>query len=386
MKGAPTADPLLLECRGCTSSRTSVVADLGDVPASDLFPLIDDPAVDPRWPLQLYFCADCALAQLGPEAHSTPELPRAIESATSLEHAKESAVDLVQVERLVPGNTFIEIDSPHGGSWSDGFVERGLVPRRPDEKADLVVDLHALTHEEDLTGPLAAHADRLAPGGRLVIETHHLLPLVEQAQVDMIRHGHWVYLSLSSLQRLFARHGMVVTRAVEVPVYGGSLRVTAGRAEDHPSIDASVKRILAVEKAAGLDDGRGLAEFGRLGSGVAQHFREHLVEARDAGVSVAGYGAPSKAPTLVALAGIDHSMLPYTVDLSPEKEGRRLPGTTIPIYLPGELLRRRPQEVVVFTWDIIEEVVRQLHDAAAGTDWAPRFYVPLPEPGYIDGW
>jgi len=75
--------------------------------------------------------------------------------------------------------------------------------------------------------------------------------------------------------------------------------------------------------------------------------------------------------------------LPYTVDLSPEKHGRRLPGTGIPILSPAELLLRRPEEVVVFTWDILDEVARQLHDAAVGIDWTPRLYVPLPEPGYV---
>jgi hypothetical protein len=366
--------------------RTSVVVDLGVVPASDWFPLLDDPDVDPRWPLRLFFCADCALAQLGPDVYPTPEPPRALESSTSRRHAKESALDVVQMEGLVSGNTIIELDSHHGGSWLEGFVDHGLVPRSPDDTADLVVDVHALAHETDLGAPLAAHAARLAPGGRLVLEFHHLLPLVEQSQIDTIRHGHWVYLSLTSVARLLAEHGMVVTRALEVPVFGGSLRVTAGRAEDDPPIAQSVERVLAAERAAGLDDGRGLAEFRRQGELVAADFRSHLVGRRDAGVSIAGYGAPSKAPVLVALAGIDESILPYTVDLSPEKEGRRLPGTRIPIFLPDELLRRRPEEVVVFTWDIVEEVTRQLQAAAAGTDWAPRLYVPLPEPGYVPAW
>ncbi len=101
-------------------------------------------------------------------------------------------------------------------------------------------------------------------------------------------------------------------------------------------------------------------------------------------MSVAGYGAPSKAPVIVALAGIDQTLLPYTVDLSPDKNGRRLPGTQIPIFLPEELLRLQPEEVVVFTWDIVDEVARQLHDAARGTGWDPRFYVPLPDPGYFE--
>ncbi len=323
------------------------------------------------------------MAQLGPDVYPTPEPPLAVESQTSRLHAAESAIDVVRTEGLSAGHTIIELDSHHGGSWLDAFIAEGLAPREPHETADLVVDVHALAHEAELSLPLAAHAARLAEGGRLVLEFHHLLPLVKEAQIDTIRHGHWVYFSLLSIKELLSRHGMVVTRAVQVPIFGGSLRVTAGRLQDHPNVDASVEKVLAAERATGLDDGGKLADFGRRGLAVAGTFRDHLIGARDAGISVAGYGAPSKAPVLVALAGIDEALLPYTVDLSPHKEGRRLPGTRIPIYAPGELLRRRPDEVVVLTWDIIDEVSKQLHEAAEGSDWTPRLYVPLPEPRFV---
>jgi hypothetical protein len=165
----------------------------------------------------------------------------------------------------MPGDTVIELDSHHGGSWLGGFIEAGLVPRDPNLTADLVVDVHALAHEPDLEAPLAAHAARLAPGGRLVLEFHHLLPLVEQSQIDTIRHGHWVYLSLLSMQSCSVRHGMVVTRAIRVPVFGGSLRVTAGRSQDSPEIDPGVEEILAAEWAIGPRQRARVAEFSRRG-------------------------------------------------------------------------------------------------------------------------
>ena len=71
------------------------------------------------------------LVQLGPDVHPTPEPPRALESKTSQLHAKQSAIDVVQTENLAPGDTIIELDSHHGGSWLGGFVEAGLVPRLP---------------------------------------------------------------------------------------------------------------------------------------------------------------------------------------------------------------------------------------------------------------
>lgn len=377
--------PRRLVCRGCSSERTTEIVDLGVVPASDWFPLMGSSSGDdPRWSLRLFLCEECFLAQLGPDVYPTPEPPRAVESETSRLHAARSASEVMRSEGMTSGDSIIELDSHHGGSWLNGFIEAGMVARSPGETADLVVDVHTLAHEANLEAPLASHAARVAEGGRLVLEFHHLLPLIEQSQVDTIRHGHWVYLSLLSVQNLLNRHGFELTRAVQVPVFGGSLRVTAGRSQDHGEVDSSVNRILAAERDAGLDDSRRLRSFGSRGQVVASQLREHLEQARSRGVSVAGYGAPSKAPVIVALAGIDQTLLPYTVDLSPDKNGRRLPGTQIPIFLPEELLRLQPEEVVVFTWDIVDEVARQLHDAARGTGWDPRFYVPLPDPGYFE--
>jgi hypothetical protein len=362
------------------------VLDFGNVPASDSFPPLDDPGEDPRWPLQLYMCRRCALVQLGPSAHPEPKAPKAIESATALAHAAASAEQIVALEGARPGDRVIEIDSHHGGSWLDGFRVAGMVVREPDGVADLVADVHGIAHEPDLYGPLAAHARRLAPGGRLVLEFHHLLPMVEQAQVDTVRHGHWVYMSMTALARLLPLHGLVPVRAVPVDVFGGSLRVTAARLNDHPDVDTSVAEVLEAERRAGLGGRESLVTFGDNGLRTARAFARHLMDARDQRCTVAGYGAPSKAPVLVSIAGVGDDLLPYTVDLSPAKQGCRLPGTRIPILTPDELLARRPSEVVILTWDIANEIVHQLSHSAEGTGWRPRLFVPLPAPRYVSAW
>lgn len=376
-------DPGLFACRGCGSLSTTLVLDLGDLPASDMFPPVEDTGPDPGWPLCLYFCHTCALVQLGPADHPDPEVPRAVESATGLEHASQSAGEVFRVEGLRPGQAVIEIDSHHGGSWLDGFAAAGLITRGPAEQADLVVDVHGLAHEPFLEAPLAAHARRLLPGGRLVLEFHHLLPLVEEGQVDTIRHGHFVYLSLLAMRELLTRHGLVVTRALAIPMFGGSLRLTARHADEEPEINVGVAVLLDRERAAGLDGVEVFEAFAERGRAVASAFRDHLQQLHAAGKRVAGYGAPSKAPVLVGLAGVDERLLPYTVDLAAAKHGRRLPGTAIPILAPDRLLDDRPDEVVILTWDIASEIVEQLTSAAEGSGWSPAFYVALPAAGYI---
>jgi hypothetical protein len=352
--------------------------DLGDVPASDAFPRAEDPGPDPTFPLELYACSECHLLQLGPAATLHPETPTAVDSATAMAHAASSVAQILAEEGLGPGATISEFDSGHGASWLPAFQAAGLVIADGERPSDLVADVHHLMHAADLDEVLAHHARRLATNGVMVCEFFHALPMVAGSLIDTIRHGHYLYLSLTAALPALARHGLVPTRVTRVPAYGGSLRLAARRAGDAPAVDQSVGEVLEAERAAGLAESAVLAEFGRRGRQVADTFRSHLQDLREEGLRVAGYGAPSKAPVLLALAGVDRSLLPYTVDLSAAKHGRRIPTAGVPIQPVEILVEDKPDVVVVLTWDIAEEVASQLRASAEGTDWRPRLYQPLP--------
>ncbi|MEP6696113.1 MAG: methyltransferase C-terminal domain-containing protein [Pseudonocardiales bacterium] len=272
-----------------------------------------------------------------------------------------------------------EAASHHGGSWLPYLVAAGLhaLPLSAQGQADLVVDVHGLAHESDTDGALAAHARRLAADGLLVLEFHHLLPLLLDGQFDTVRHGHPVYLSLLALGPALARHGLAVTSALQSTAYGGSLHVTARFDGPDAVADPSVERVLQAERAAGLDQApvlKGLQEQARR---TGRALREYLLEAGRTGRVVLGYGAPSKASVLLCSSDIGRELLPFTADLSPAKQGRRLPGCAVPIRSPEELLAARPDEVLILTWDIAHEVAEQL---AVVSSWGGRFTLPVPEP------
>jgi hypothetical protein len=370
-------------CRSCSSADVHEVIDLGDVPPSDAFPPVDDPGPDPRVQLRLFFCDSCLLVQLGPVGETAPEQPLAVDSRTAIQHAEESAARVVSEESLAPGQRVLEHDSGHGASWLPAFSRCGLVQAEPEEQADLVADIHNLMHHETLDPVLSSHAARLEPGGVLFCEFFHARPMVVGRLVDTIRHGHFVYLTLLAAEPLFARHGLTITRAREVSSYGGSLQVTARRTSEGPQVTESVQRVREAELAAGLGSRAGLEDFAAAGRAVSDRFRDHLVALAARGRRVAAYGAPSKAAVLLALAGVDRSLLPYTVDLSPAKDGRRIPGAGVPIHRVEHLLADRPDDVVVLTWDIADEVAAQLHRMAAGSGWDPTLFAPLPQPREI---
>lgn len=365
-------------CRGCGSTSTVQVLDLGQQAASDYFPLPTEAEPDPAWPLELWLCHDCRLVQLGPVEPLLPEPVLAIESATSVRHARDSVATLMATEPMLVGTAAYEFKSHHGGSWSPALADHGcrVLDDGCHEQAGLVVDVHALAHEPDVGTSLAVRRARMAPGGLLVLECHHLWALVRDNQFDTVRHGHWSYLSLTALQALGARHGLTPVHATRTSAFGGSLRVTLVAEGDRPA-DGSVAAILDEEAELGVASVEALSDLQRTASEVAVDLRRHLEDLRASGRRVLAYGAPSKATILLGVAGVGRDLIEFTVDASPDKQGRMIPGPRLPIRPVDELRRARPDTVLLLTWDIADEVIGALEEQGG---WGASYLLPFPTP------
>jgi hypothetical protein len=101
-----------------------------------------------------------------------------------------------------------------------------------------------------------------------------------------------------------------------------------------------------------------------------------LIDARESGKRVAGYGAPAKGNTLLNYCGVRTDLLEYTVDRSPHKQGQFLPGVHIPVYAPERIMQTRPDYVLILPWNLKDEIVEQM---SAVRSWGGRFVVPIPE-------
>ncbi|MBP2356895.1 hypothetical protein JOF29_008005 [Kribbella aluminosa] len=364
------------KCRGCAGSNVVPVVDLGEQPCADYFPPAENPGPDPRWPLALWLCRECTLVQLGPVQPQLPEEALAVESATSRAHAEASVKEILSDYPELTGGVVFEFGSPHGGSWLEHLQGAGCRVAG-DQRADLVVDVHGIVHEPQYGEMLKLRAERLAAGGLLVMEFHHLLPLFVGNQFDTIRHGHWVYMSLRALRNVAALHGLAVESVRQVDMFGGSLLVMLRHAADaHP--DASVDVVQEDEDAAGIADEVQLGTLQEAAWHAAGALHDELARHKAAGRTVLGYGAPSKAPLLLDLSKVTTELLPFTVDLAAGKHGRRIPGGgMVPIRPIDELTAARPDVVLVLTWDIADEIITQLE---AGGGWGTTYLVPLPEP------
>jgi SAM-dependent methyltransferase len=296
------------------------------------------------------------------------------------------AVDAM-IERfgLDATSRIVEVAS-HGGYLQTFFAERHIPTEilpsdslfagdRLMGRADLLIDNFLLSHLPDPGAGLRAYADLLAPGGHLVLELDHVLTTIGGRQFDAFRHGHFSYISLTWLSRALQAQGLRIIDAEEFSAYGGALRVFARAMKGSPDPSSSVEAILAREQQLGLGVASTYSAFGAEVLAHRWELRDHLAARRDAQAVVAGYGAPSRATTLLNFAGVTPDLLPFTADASPGKWGHVIPGARIPIVSPEELVARRPTDILILVWDLESEVIAQLSIAS---DWDARFLVPMP--------
>jgi C-methyltransferase C-terminal domain/Putative zinc binding domain len=358
------------QCRACRGQVGDLVLDLGEQPACDYFPQYDEPGPDPVYPLQMWLCSSCGLAQLLTDP-TVPEEPKGAEPA-ALVHQAEDAVNRVAAAGLLPvGARVAEYGSPHGGSWLGLLTDRGLTPVHGSAEADVVLDCFGLMHAADQSAALAERAARVAPGGILLLQYHSLATIVRYGQWNALRHGHYAYYSTIALSEMLAASGFSPRAAWHFELYGGTVLVAAARNGDAAfKPDGSVPLILVEEARAGVRDPAALGGLQRQVQARATALRDWLAAERSAGNIVLGYGAASRAVALLRQAGVDYTLLPAVADASPAKQGLRMPGTDIPVVSPARLAADQPDAVLLFVADLMTEVREAFpHVEAAGGRW-----------------
>jgi 2-polyprenyl-3-methyl-5-hydroxy-6-metoxy-1,4-benzoquinol methylase len=243
--------------------------------------------------------------------------------------------------------------------------------------ADLVLGNNVLAQVPNLNDFVEGLMVLLKPEGVLTLEFPHLLRLMELNEFDTIYHEHFSYFSMLTAASILEAHGLTAFDVEELTTHGGSLRVYACRAESktHP-VGPKVREVIAQEGKFGLNSMKGYEGFALQVKQTKWALVEFLLTAAQQGKSVAGYGAPGKSATLLHFCGIGKDLIEYTVDRSPYKQGRFLPGTHIPIYDPDRIRETKPDYVVILPWNLKDEIIGQLQYIR---EWGGRFVVPIPK-------
>jgi SAM-dependent methyltransferase len=410
MTGRPTSG----HCRFCGTAFQHTVVDLGMSPLCESFLRADQlNQMEPFYPLRVWVCERCFLVQL--EEYVTGEdifTDYAYFSSFSdswLNHAREYVEKMIDSLELTSKSSVVEIAS-NDGYLLQYFVQRGIpalgiepaanvakvaekkgVPTlvrffgvetarelaAAGQKADLILGNNVLAQVPDLNDFVGGLKILLGPSGVITIEFPHLVRTIDGNQFDQIYHEHFSYFSLYSVERIFAAHGLPIFDVEELPTHGGSIRIYAHHAED--ATREPTDRLLALrerEQDAGVSTLDYYQGFESRVRETKRKLLEFLIEARRAGKRVVGYGAPGKGNTLLNYCGIRSDFLDFTVDRSPHKHGKFLPGTHIPIFAPEQLWEAQPHYVLILPWNLKNEIMAQLSGIR---EWGGKFAVPIPE-------
>ena len=403
-------------CRACgDGGPLAPILSLGRTPLANALLTAEQLAEpEPTYPLDLVFCPACSLVQITetvPPERLFRDYPYFSSfSDTMVRSAKELIERLVAECKLGSGSLVIEIASNDGyllQHYRDlGVPVLGIEPaaniarvaeargvptlcdffgaalaERLAADGRLADVLHAnnvLAHVAELGGVVRGIRRVLQPGGLVVVEVPYVRDLIDRREFDTIYHEHLSYFSLTALDRLFGAHGLVVSDVERLALHGGSLRVFVGH-QGSPRSDR-VRELLSNERAIGLLDTAYYRDFAVRVETLGGELLALLRELKARGKRLAAYGASAKGSTLLNTFGIGAEILDFVVDRSSVKQGRYTPGTHLPILPPAALLERRPDYVLLLTWNFAEEILAQQapYRAQGG-----RFIVPVPEPRVV---
>jgi hypothetical protein len=214
------------------------------------------------------------------------------------------------------------------------------------------------------------------------MEFPHLLRLIEQNQFDTIYHEHFSYFSFLTVERVFKVHGLTLFDVETLPTHGGSLRIFGCHEENVAfPVSEKVREMRERERGGKLDQLWTYQSFSPRVEETKYNLLDFLLKTKREKKCVAAYGAPAKGNTLLNYCGIKNDLIPYTVDRSPHKQGRFLPGTHLPIYAPEKIRETKPDYLLVLPWNLRSEILDQMSFIR---EWGGRFVLPIPELEVVD--
>jgi C-methyltransferase C-terminal domain/Putative zinc binding domain/Methyltransferase domain len=375
-------------CRACDSPDMLEALNLGSLPIAN--ELLLRPGNCESFPLELRVCRQCALGQVADVVTST-RLFRDYRylssiSNTFLLHAKEYCEQVLKDLDWKPDDWVLEIAS-NDGYLLKNFREKGLkvlgvepaeniarlalargiptiseffgssLARNILEKNGhprLIVANNVYAHVPDIQdftiGLQILMNDRTA----VSIENPSIMNLLNDLQFDSIYHEHFSYLSATTVNHLAQASNLTLTHLEQIPTHGGSNRywIRKGRIQQSKMVEDKIEQ----ELIQGITSIEHWSQFRLRVERIVNEFRNFIHEKKKLGEVVAGYGAAAKASTLINAAKLEANDIAFIIDESPEKIGRFMPSSCVPIVSLDQAKSLEIGHIVIFPWNLSSEI------------------------------
>ena len=404
-----------MKCRHCNTNLTHTFVDLGSSPPSNSYLTDETIKKAEKWyPLKTLVCEKCWLVQtedlVGTEEMFSEDYAYFSSFSKSwLDHAEKYIDLMIDRYKLSDQSNIVEVAANDGyllqfakerkvpcygieptHSTAMAAKEKGVEViedffgvelannlKNQGRQADVMVANNVLAHVPNINDFIQGFSILLNKNGVATFEFPHLLNLVIKKQFDTIYHEHYSYLSLIAVKKIFEANGLHIFDIDELPTHGGSLRIYAQRDNmKHYKVSDAVHDVYKKEIQHGVNTLDFYKDFQIKSEEIKFNLLSFLIEARSKGENVIAYGAAAKGNTIMNFSGIHSDLISCVVDKNPNKSGKFMPGSRIPIVDESIIKEKKPEYVMILPWNLKDEVEEQLSYIR---DWKGRFVVAVPE-------
>ena len=401
----------LEKCRICNNTDLKEYLDLGNLPlANNLITEAEIPKEE-KFPLKVLYCNNCSFSQLSivvnPDIMFRNYLYKSSISNSFKEHCREIAEELHQdmlkenelvvdiasndgcllKEFKAKGNKVLGIDpainlakiaNEEGIETLPEYWNPELAKELKEKKgeAKVIIAINVFAHINDLHSMVEGVKIMLADNGYFIIESPHLMSLIEKTEFDTIYHEHLSYLSVKPLQELMKEHDLRIAKVKKVSIHGGSIRMYIEKKETKETSDGSTQKIIEEEKQMGLHNYESYVDFGNKVEKIKTDLNSLLKKLKNDGKTIAAFGASAKGNTLLNYSNIGKELVDFIVDDTPEKQNKLYPGVHIPIVSRNKLMEKKPDYLLLLAWNFAKEMMEKTNDYK---EQGGKYIIPIPE-------
>lgn len=394
----------VFKCRLCKGNLSEPKLNLGSTPLANEF--VKTLESQDLFPLEVCVCENCGHYQLNqsidPERLFRNYYFVAGTSPVNVEHFHKYAIDMVEKFHLKPGSRILDVAS-NDGVLLQHFKDLGMevlgidpaenIAKIANEKGiptiseffsneyadkmliehgtfDLITANNVFAHVPDMIGFTEGVRKLLKPNGVFTFEVSYFTDVCNKTLFDTIYHEHSSYHTITPLISFFQFHKMKLFNVEPISNHGGSVRIFVQHVYgDHLSCDSDVSYFVKEEYNIEQKVKILQKEITLLG----HELKEKLLALKFQGKSIAIYGVPAKATTLMYALGIDEKLIDFAVDDAPLKQNTFTPGKHIPVLPTSAIYEKNPDVLLVLAWNFADSIIKN-HSNFKG-----KWIVPIPE-------
>lgn len=379
-------------CRGCNGTNLFDAIDLGKIPVAAGFAK-EDLLTPELYETKMVVCESCGLGQTSIDLDESSLFSyynfRTSLSKSFLEHSKAYCNEVIEKYNITKDDWVLELAS-NDGYMLKYFKEKGIgilgvdpaenlafysaingVPTIPQffgsklaqdilkEKGypKLIIANNVMAHVPNIQDFMNGISILCSDETVVSVENPTIMNILEKDHFDTIFHEHYSYLSCNSVSRLANLFNLKLFDVEFLTTHGGSNRYWLSKNKKQNSI---VNKTILYEYQTGLMNKESWKiSYDRIKSNV-EKFYNKVVDLNNSGSIICGYTASAKSTVLLNFAQIKRGDIKAIADDAVEKQDHFLLGPSIPITSMEKMLLLNPTDIIVFSWNIYDEIKNKI--------------------------